>query len=230
MADGKRFPDRPTWLEKAGDWLSDESLSLLLLFLIVEVFVLPMFGAGVGSTISNIVFTALVFTGLATVANRGVAMAVGGLLVFALVVLKWIAPIPGLPGTPVAAAAASLGAFTLLTFLVLLRTLSPGPITRHRIEGAIAVYLLFAIGFGIAFELVEWLQPGSIKFAEGEPEAMDRAASYFSLVTLTTVGYGDVTPVSPLARRIAMLEGFVGQLYPAIIIGWMVGSMKRREE
>ena len=89
---------------------------------------------------------------------------------------------------------------------------------------------LLAIGFGYAFEITEWLQPGSIKFAEGEPEVLDRAASYFSLVTLTTVGYGDVTPVSPLARRIAMFEGFLGQLYPAIIIGWMVGSMRRRED
>jgi voltage-gated potassium channel Kch len=53
---------------------------------------------------------------------------------------------------------------------------------------------------------------------------------YFSLVTLTTVGYGDVTPVTPLARRLAMFEGFIGQLFPAIIIGWMVSSMKRRED
>jgi hypothetical protein len=230
MTDAKQPPVRSTWFEKAGDWLSEEALSLLLLFLVVEVFVLPVFGPGLTSTITNLVFTALVFTGLATVASRGIALAVGGVLVTALVVLKWIAPIPGLPGTPVAAAVATLAAFGLLTLLVLLRTLSPGPITRHRIEGAIAVYLLFAISFGVAFEVLEWLQPGSIKFAEGEPEAMDRAASYFSLVTLTTVGYGDVTPVSPLARRVAMLAGFIGQLYPAIIIGWMVGSMKRRED
>jgi voltage-gated potassium channel Kch len=47
-------------------------------------------------------------------------------------------------------------------------------------------------------------------------------------VTLTTVGYGDVTPLSPLGRRLAAAEGLIGQLYPAIIIGWMVSSMKTR--
>ena len=230
MIDDRQPPGRTSWLERTGDWLSEEALTALLLLLIVEVFVLPIIGGEIGSVALNIVFTLLLFTGLATVANRLTAFVVFGAFVVAAVVLKWIAPVPGLPGTPLSAAAASLAAFTLLTLLVLLRTLSPGPITRHRIEGAIAVYLLFAIGFGYAFEITEWLQPGSIAFAHGEPEAMDRAVSYFSLVTLPTVGYGDVTPVSPLTRRMAMLEGFVGQLYPAIIIGWMVGSLKRRED
>jgi voltage-gated potassium channel Kch len=75
---------------------------------------------------------------------------------------------------------------------------------------------------------MELVSPGSLEFVEGEPEVLERAVGYFSLVTFTTVGFGDVTPVTPLARRLAMLEGFIGQLYPAIIIGWMVSSMRPR--
>jgi len=191
-------------------------------------FVLPVLGPNVGDVALNAVFTVLLFTGLAAVANRGVAFVAVGILVLGAAILKWIAHVPGLPGTPAAAAGAAVVVFGLFTLLVLLRTLSPGPITRHRIEGAVAAYLLIAMTFGIAYELMELVSPGSLEFAEGEPEVMERSVGYFSLVTLTTVGYGDVTPVSPLARRLAMFEGVIGQLYPAIIIGWMVSSLRPR--
>jgi voltage-gated potassium channel Kch len=221
--------ERPArWTERAGAWLSEEALTGLLLILIVDIFVLPVLGPNVGETAVNAVFTVLLFTGLAAVASRGVAFVVIGILALAAAVLKWIAPYSSLPGSPAAAAGAAVAVFGLFTLLVLLRTLSPGPITRHRIEGAVAAYLLIAMTFALAYELMELVSPGSLEFVEGEPEVLERAVGYFSLVTFTTVGFGDVTPVTPLARRLAMLEGFIGQLYPAIIIGWMVSSMRPR--
>jgi voltage-gated potassium channel Kch len=221
---------RGGWAERAGAWLSEEALTWLLLLLLIEMFVLPVLGGGIGDAAVNIVFTILLFTGLAAVANRGVATAVIGIFVLAAVVLKWTTPIGGLPGTPVAAAVSAIAVFLIFTLLVLLRTLSPGPITRHRIEGAVAAYLLIAMTFAVAFEAAELLQPGSFDFGGDRPEIIAPAVSYFRLVTLTTVGYGDVTPVTPLARRLAMFEGFIGQMYPAVIIGWMVGAMKRRQD
>jgi hypothetical protein len=223
-----RQPPPGSWTERAGAWLSEEALTGLLLILILDTFVLPVLGLNVGDVAVNVVFTILLFTGLAAVANRGVAFVVIGILALAATILKWIAPYPGLPGIQAAAAGASIAVLGLFTLLVLLRTLSPGPITRHRIEGAVAAYLLIAMTFGLAFELMELLRPGSLAFAAGKPEDMQRAVGYFSMVTLTTVGYGDVTPVSPLARRLAMFEGVIGQLYPAIIIGWMVSSLRPR--
>lgn len=216
------------WAERAGKWLSEEALTGLLLILLVNTFVLPVVAPGLGDVALNFFFTVLLFTGLATVASRGTAFAVAGVFVVAAVTLKWMAPVPYLPGTHLAAAVAALGAFALFSLLVLLRTFSPGPITRHRIEGAVAAYLLIAMTFALTYQVMELASPGSLEFAEGEPEVMERAVGYFSLVTLTTVGYGDITPVTPLARRLAMAEGFIGQLYPAIIIGWMVSSMRPR--
>jgi voltage-gated potassium channel Kch len=197
---------------------------------VVDIFILPVLGAGTGSTIVNLVYSALLFTGLAAVASRGVALGVIGFLVALAVALRWIAPVPGLPGTQAAAAASGLVVFATFTLLVLFRTLSPGPITRRRIEGAVAAYLLIAMSFAFAFLLIEQIRPGSLDLGKPGPETADQLVGYFSLVTLTTVGYGDVTPVTPLARRLAMLEGLIGQLYPAIVIGWMVGSMRRRED
>ena len=216
------------WAERTGSWLSEEALTGLLLLLLLDMFVLPVLGPRVGELAVNAVFTVLLFTGLATLANRRVAFVVVGLLALVATILKWIAHVPGLPGTPVAAAAAAVAVFGLFTLLVLLRALSPGPITRRRIEGAIAGYLLIAMTFALAYELIELMDPGSLQFNEGPPEVVAQAVGYFSMVTLTTVGYGDVTPVAPLARRLAMLEGVIGQLYPAIIIGWMVSSLRPR--
>lgn len=219
-----------SWAERAADWLSEESLTWLLVLLIVDMFLLPVLGPEVGRTALNLVFTILLLTGLATVASRGIAFLAVAVLVLSAGILKWMAPVSGLPGTPEMAAGSATVVFGAFTLLVLLRTLSPGPITGRRIEGAIATYLLIAMTFALAFELLELLRPGSLQFGDGEQEAVEQVVGYFSLMTLTTVGYGDVTPVTPLARRLAMFEGFIGQLYPAIIIGWMVGSMKRRED
>ena len=216
------------WAERVGTWLSEEALTGLLAILVLDMFVLPVLGSNIGEVTLNVVFTVLLFTGLAAVASRGIASVVVGILVVAAVILKWIAPVRGLPGTPVTAAGAAVVVFGIFTLLVLLRTLSPGPITRQRIEGAVAAYLLMAGTFGLAFELLELLRPGSFAFAAGRPEDTQRAIGYFSMVTLTTVGYGDVTPVSVLARRLAMFEGVIGQLYPAIIIGSMVSSLRPR--
>jgi hypothetical protein len=223
-------PARGSWVERLGGWLSDEALTWLLFFLIVDLFAVPALGGDVGRTAVNIVFTALLFTGLATVANRGVALFAVGALVLAAALLRWVAPVPHLPGTPAMAAGVAVAVFVVFTLLVLLRTLSPGPITRQRIEGAIAVYLLIAMTFALTFQMLELLLPGSLDLGQSGAEALEQSVGYFSIVTLTTVGYGDVTPVTPLARRLAGLEGLIGQLYPAIIIGWMIGSMKRRED
>jgi hypothetical protein len=216
------------WTERVGSWLSDGALTLLLALLAVDMLVLPVFGGNLSRIALDLVFTVLLLTGLAAVANRKVAFVVVGLIVFATVALRWMAPVSYLPVTRATALAASLVTISLFAMLVFLRTFSPGPITRHRVEGAVATYLLIGMAFALAYEAVELLAPGSLQFAEGEPEIMEQAVGYFSLVTLTTLGYGDVTPVSPLTRRLAMAEGLIGQLYPAIIIGWMVSSMTSR--
>lgn len=56
----------------------------------------------------------------------------------------------------------------------------------------------------------------------GQPEALQRQWSYFSFITLTTTGYGDITPVHPVARLLVMLEALTGQLYLAITLARLV--------
>ena len=81
-----------------------------------------------------------------------------------------------------------------------------------------------SIIFAIAYSLLEYLQPGSFQGlnpAQAQA-ALNRSFYYFSVVTLTTTGFGDITAVSPSARTIVMMEALIGQLYPAILIARLV--------
>jgi voltage-gated potassium channel len=70
---------------------------------------------------------------------------------------------------------------------------------------------------------LEATHPGSFKFPEGTTQPRGEMSLYFSLVTITTVGYGDITPVTRVARAFANLEAVVGQLYLVILVSWLVG-------
>ncbi len=97
---------------------------------------------------------------------------------------------------------------------------SSGRIDGYRIIGVIILYLNVALLFEVLYRMVEGLIPDA--FVGLEPD-LDRTRSvyefmYFSITTLTTVGYGDISPVHPIARSLTNLQGLFGQLYPAIII------------
>ncbi len=99
-----------------------------------------------------------------------------------------------------------------------------GRVTWQRVEGAVTAYMLIAVAFSIAYLLISSFIPGAFKSPDGAPKSGDPRAVYiyFSVVTLTTLGYGDIMPVHPFARTLAMIEAIVGQLYPAILLARLV--------
>jgi len=76
----------------------------------------------------------------------------------------------------------------------------------------------------LGYDLIYLTVPGSFRFASGADEATHHMhdLAYYSFVTLTTIGYGDIVPAHPAARSVAMAEGLVGQLFPAILIARLV--------
>ncbi len=84
--------------------------------------------------------------------------------------------------------------------------------------------ILFGLCWGLLFALVEQLSPGSFNFPTHELSAdLLREFIYYSLVTLTTVGYGDITPVTPVAQGFSNLEAIVGQIYLVVLVARLVG-------
>jgi hypothetical protein len=104
-------------------------------------------------------------------------------------------------------------------------------VTGQTISMAISVYLLLGITWGVMYILLYQLQPGAFSFG-GAPTPPAVAASneqavfpvlmYFSLVTLATVGYGNIAPVSLQARYLSVAEGITGQFYLAILVARLV--------
>jgi hypothetical protein len=98
-------------------------------------------------------------------------------------------------------------------------------ISGNRIVGAICVYLMLGVMWSIAYAVLEFLQPGSFSgLRDAATSAWDPDWIYFSFVTMTTVGYGDVLAISTTARSIAIAEAVVGQFYIAILVAGLVSA------
>lgn len=105
-----------------------------------------------------------------------------------------------------------------IVVLMVKNLLSYRVVTANLIYCAISTYLLIGIMWAGIYAVVEGIKPGSFS---GISETAD--LMYFSFVTLTTVGYGDITPQFILAKRLAVLEAAMGGIYMAVIIAMIVG-------
>lgn len=95
-------------------------------------------------------------------------------------------------------------------------------VTQEVIYAAMIVYLLLAIMWSFAYSMLEFFYPDSFSSAGGAVETFYHFL-YFSYVTITTLGYGDVLPLTPKASSLAILEAVTGQMYLVVAVAWLVG-------
>jgi hypothetical protein len=114
--------------------------------------------------------------------------------------------------------------FGALTWVVARAVYAPGRVTLHRVQGAVVLYLNFAIIFASAYRLMWDLIPTAFANLSAPESGISQIDTmlYFSFTTLTTTGFGDITPVHPFARSLTNLEAIIGQLYPATILARLV--------
>ena len=209
-------------------WSEERSLTAFLILLVVEIFVIgPIQTKGFGVLLfNNVIFFLLLVTGLLTMTNRKSLQALLAMFVALAVATRFAHLSTGDPGLKILDGLFIITCTVGFLVIVLWQVYREGPVTAHRIQGAIAAYLLLSIIFAVAYTLLENIQPGSFQGqnqAQAQTQdAINRAFYYFSVVTLTTTGYGDITAVSPHARTLVMMEALIGQLYPAILIARLV--------
>jgi hypothetical protein len=110
-----------------------------------------------------------------------------------------------------------------LALIVLWQIFREGPITRQRVQGSITIYLLLGLIWAEAYTLAAHLDSEAFTGNLGAGQnALSARLTYFSFVTLTTVGYGDILPTNLVTRTLANVEGLIGQLFPAILIARLV--------
>ena len=95
----------------------------------------------------------------------------------------------------------------------------------NKILGAICIYIFLALIWSIFYQLLEDLIPGSFNgLSAGLKHTHFNDLVYYSLVTITTLGYGDITPATPLAKALVIIEVIVGVFYIAILVAALVGD------
>jgi hypothetical protein len=220
---GAALVRRPVTAALSRFWADDHGLSIFSALLFVAVFVVPpLVPAGSGRRfVVDLAYWLLLLSGVHALGAQRLARAVilpAALLAVAMDAVSWFVPVgaPWVLGTGML----SLG---LLLVVILGRTLRDGPVTTRRLHGGVAAYLLLGVLWAYAYAVVGAIRPGAFA-GPVNPGDGPRAWLYFSFVTLTTTGYGDVLPVHPVARSLATLEAVTGSLYLAILIARLVSQ------
>ena len=207
----------------ANTWQSQANLSFFLILEILIAFVLPALGFGRHDTrlYADFGFSILLISGVAIAWGRPKLFAIAAVVGSIALIVRWLSFWIRSFRAELYDDWATIAAIAVIGLVLLMQIFRSGRVTHVRIQGAIAVYLLFGVAWAHAYHVIDILHPGSFSAPAGE---LSTPADwiYFSFVTLTTVGYGDITPVSTLARALAIAEALVGQLYLAIMLARLV--------
>ncbi len=179
----------------------------------------------------NILFTTVLFAGVYAVSNIRkhliTAATLGGFAFLGIWYSSIVQPTAGLGLALAILSVICQTAFIIYVIILILSSiLQTTKVTIDTIYGAVSVYLLIGFGFALYYVLLEILHPGSfyIDDAHNLNNLIDWFdVVYFSFTTLTTLGYGDMTPVTAMARIVSIIEAILGVMYLAILIARFVG-------
>jgi hypothetical protein len=217
----------PARLHPRYFWSAESGLTGLLIFFLGYLIILfSLSDFGFGRLAARLLFSLIIVAGVLTIFKQRWLHGLAILLAVAILALTWVEEIR--PGVALTTLNASLSLIFMgfLLAMVAVQVFGKGPVSGHRIRGAIVVYLLLGGIWALLYQVVALSIPQAFRLPEsmagGGPDSLQRQFTYFSFITLTTIGFGDITPVHPLARLLAMFEGLVGQLYPAITLARLV--------
>lgn len=213
-------------MPRLGFWASERSLSVLAAVIVLSIFVIgPLTSpVGLGKLVLALAYMAILVTGIATVSHTFISkIAISTVALLSAggwAVALWDDSDLAQAGRTLSSAVFSL----LLSGVVFHHIFRVGHVTVHRISGAVAAYILIGLVFAFLYDAIERLAPGSFNFATAGARGttLNDPMAYFSFTTLTTLGYGDVTPQTPLTQSLANVEALIGQLFPAILISRLV--------
>ena len=118
-----------------------------------------------------------------------------------------------------------LAFFVWATWLAARQVLFTGTIDIHKIVGAVCIYLLLGLIWALMYLLIAEASPDAFNGLQQAPWYDNFSQlSYYSFVTLTTLGYGDISPVSPIAQFLAYMEAIVGIFYTTILVASLIGA------
>lgn len=210
--------------------------TVLLIGLLLYVGLHPlMLGGMAARLIGGAIVAVILFSGTVVASRSKILRAIGVVLATTTFGLQ-IGWLTTHHTTIEAAMMASFAVFCVYTAIVILRhVLSFGPLYADRVHAALSVYILLALAWAGAYAMIEILSPGSFVAPVGagakpaEGSYLLAQMLHLSIATLTSTGYGDVTPVAPFARSLSQLEQLTGVFYIAVLISRLIGLYPMEE-
>jgi len=197
---------------------------ILAVSLLALILVTPLVQGFVGIQILwNIFLTGILLSGVHAVSEKRQNVYIASLLALPMLVYLWSGYfMESNRYVVIAGGLCGVLFFAYMIVNILIFIYRQDKVTRDLIAGAAVVYLLMAIMWTFIYRVIDTAHPGS--FTIPTTDIRERMHFiYFSLVTITTLGYGDIVPKTSLASSLATLEAVVGQLYLVTTVAWLVG-------
>jgi hypothetical protein len=197
---------------------------LFLLISILLLFVLRPFLEGyIGiNLLLDIFFSFILFSGIYAVSQRKYQFIIALCIAIPPFLLFWSTHLLESPSLILVRNSFLILFFAYTVIIILSYIFREKEVTADLIMGAVCVYFFIGLMWALVFAVLESFQPGSFRVGQGLTTDIVNFV-YYSFVTQTTLGYGDITPITAPARSLSLLEAVIGQLYLAVLIARLVG-------
>ena len=195
----------------------------LLIFILMRIAIQPIDEAvGKYGILLDLIITAILVSAICAISQRKNSRIAGVLLAIPLLLSLWLDFLKS-TWLHMSGIVSGIAFFAFINIFILRFIFSREEITKDLIAGAAVVYLLTANMWNYVYRFIEMIHPGSFAIAQSQSMGDQSPFLYYSFVTITTLGYGDIFPVTTAAKSCAILEAVIGQLYLVITVAWLVG-------
>jgi voltage-gated potassium channel len=202
-----------------------DSRFLILLILILFMLVLAPFLKNFVQTklLMDVFLTIIYIFIIYTIRLKAPQAIIASILVFPLIVATWSTYFVEIRTFSLFSRIFGALFFAYAAINILRIVLKSEKVTRETIFAAIVAYLLIALMWAFLYMILERVSPGSFSFPDWGGRGETMQFEYLSFVTITTLGYGDITPVTDKASALVIIEAVVGQIYLVVLVAWLVG-------
>jgi voltage-gated potassium channel len=211
-------------------WLRGRYTGLTIVLLVLSVSSIAIGQTDLRKVIDGVAFSVLLVLAIRIVGKRLRVATVA--LVVPTLISHWIEHLTDSSIHRIVGLGLATVFLTFLTLVIMFAVFRDEIVTFDTIFGAVCAYLLLGMTWGTGYALLVVISPQSLSVSPGlaqasgwgEPiSAFTPVLQYYSFTTLATLGYGDVSPLSPGARALSVMEGLAGQLYLAVLVARLVG-------
>jgi len=210
-------------------------VSLIFLLLFVPVFEHSSFA----TSLLRIGLTAVLISAAVATQRRRTLLILGLFVAGVAAPLSWMTMFIDQPLLFLVSCLLESTFFVVMAVMILITVMQKHLATVHSIFGAISGYLLIGLAFAVLYWGLDHIDPAALNFANRitstavvDDKPSETAAFsqfvYFSFVTMSTLGYGDIAPRTSVAQTFAWMQSVIGQFYLAVLVAWLISEIPRR--